>query len=304
MNQIISKFQQELLDVAHYAKDTVTNYLSCINRFLDYCSTQWSIHPYEVKASHLKDWMAVVKKSGVSNSRLTHHSAAIKHFYSFLCKMNYISNNPALALFPIRRTKSDLNQPISTEAACKLLNAVDRSSWIGERDFIILSCLWALGIRRQELVVIKVDDLNIDFDPQQKIGLLKVHGKGNKERALFVVDKLYENLIDYLKHPKSPGQKDQPLFPSKTGSFMNGDAVGKIVRKFAHKARIQQRVTPHVLRHTFATDMYLHNVPPEDIQAMIGHDSIEETSGYIHIPMELKQQALQQLTITGGVHGC
>ena len=109
---------------------------------------------------------------------------------------------------------------------------------------MILSCLWALGIRRQELVLLKVEDFNHNLEPKNKIGLLTVHGKDNKQRALFVVDKLYDNLIEYLNHHKSPKQKQQPLFPSKLGTFLNGDAIGKIVRKTVHKAAIKQRVTP------------------------------------------------------------
>ncbi|NOY73065.1 MAG: tyrosine-type recombinase/integrase [Gammaproteobacteria bacterium] len=139
---------------------------------------------------------------------------------------------------------------------------------------------------------------------RQKIALLRVHGKGNKQRTLFVVDQLYDHFIRYLNHPKTPTDVDAPMFPSKTGTFMHGDAIGKIVRRVAEQAGIKQRITPHRLRHSFATDMYMQGVAPEALQSMMGHDHLGETARYIHIPMQRKQQALEQLTINGDNHGC
>jgi integrase/recombinase XerD len=290
--------------VNNYTSDTVSNYISCIQQFRTYINDIYGIDPRLITGTHLKAWFKHIKQTGVSHSRLIHHQSAIKHFYSFLRNMNCINTNPTFALLPIRRGKRNRRQAIDTNTAIRLLNAVDRSTWFGERDFLIMSCLWALGIRRQEAAALTRGCFEPDIVPGQNIALLRVHGKGDKERALFVVDQLYEHFVRYLNHPKTPTGEDDPMFKSKTGTFMHGDAIGKIVSKYTKLAGIEQHITPHMLRHGFATEMYLQGVPPEAIQAMMGHDKLEETATYIHIPMQSKKQALELLTINGDQHGC
>lgn len=304
MQQLIVIFERQLADVNHYASDTVSNYVSCIQQFRTFVNDNWGIDPRFITGIHLKAWFKHVKQTGISHSRLIHHQSAIKHFYAFLRNMNCIETNPTIALLPIRRGKRNRRQAIDTNTAIRLLKTIDRSTWFGERDFMILSCLWTLGIRRLEAAALTRGCFEPDIVPGQNIGLLRVHGKGNKQRALFVVDQLYEHFIRYLNHPKTPDADDAPMFKSKTGAFMHGDAIGKIAHKYAKLAGIKQRVTPHMFRHGFATEMYLQGVPPEAIQAMMGHDKLEETAAYIHIPMQSKKQALEQLTIQGDQHDC
>ena len=305
MQELIVIFERQLADVNNYTSDTVSNYISCIQQFSKFVKDTWKIDPRVITGTHLKEWFKHIKQTNISNSRLIHHQSAIKHFYAFMRNMNYIDTNPAFALLPIRRGKRNRRQAIEANTAFRLLKAVDRSTWFGERDFLIMSCLWALGIRRQEATALTRGCFEPDVVSGQNIGLLRVNGKGDKQRALFVVDQLYEHFIRYLNHPKTPTGDDAPMFKSKTGSFMrDGDAIGKIVHKYTKLADIDQRITPHMLRHGFATEMYMQGVPPEAIQAMMGHDKLEETAGYIHIPMQSKKQALELLTIKGDQYGC
>ena len=304
MKEIIPNFKKQLADVNNYARDTVSNYISCIHQFNDFIGKQWNIDPTQVTGKHLKAWIKNIKQTGISKSRLIHHQSAIKHLFAFLRNTKCIDKNPALALLPLRKGNTNRRQPIDPDSAERMLKAVDRSTWFGERDFMIISCLWTLGIRRQEAAALTRGCFEPDIIPQQKIGLLRVNGKGNKQRSLFVVDQLYDNFMNYLNHPKTPTNDDAPMFKSKTGTFMHGDAIGKIVRRVAEQAGIKIRITPHMLRHGFATHMYMQGVPPQALQAMMGHDHLEETAGYIHIPMQLKQQALKQLTINGDHYGC
>jgi integrase/recombinase XerD len=306
MNAIIEQYRKQLLDLACYEHDTVANYISCIYKYIEFAQVHIGIDPIKTTPQHLKQWMIHLKKSDVSNSRMSHHKSALTGFFTFLMNMEIIDQNPTDCLFPIRRSKSDLNQPIDTDTAYKLLKSIDRSTWIGERNFVIISCLWALGLRRAELAHLKRKDFDPNYDPQNKIGLLIVHGKGRKQRALFVVDKLYDYLITYLETPVAPTHvkkhcphKNRPIFPSKNGAALTGDHILKIVRQAAQKARIEGRITPHVLRHSFATEMYLQRVPLNDIQDVMGHETEAETAIYIHVPEKLKQQALEIISIEG-----
>lgn len=306
MNTIIEQYRKQLIDLDCYEQDTITNYISCIYRYIEFARFHLDIDPTKTTPQHLKQWMIHLKKNAVSNSRMTHHKSALTGFFEFLVNLELIVNNPTDCLFPIRRSKSDLNQPIDTDTAYKLLKAVDRSSWIGKRNFMIISCLWALGLRRQELANMKIKDFDPNYDPQNKIGLLIVHGKGRKQRALFIVDKLYDNLVNYLTLPVAPTHvkkhcpmKNRPVFPSREGAILTGDHILKIVRQAASTAGIEQRITPHVLRHSFATEMYLQRVPVNDVQDVMGHETEAETALYIHVPEKLKQQALEVISIEG-----
>jgi site-specific recombinase XerD len=306
MNTIIEQYRKQLLQLAIYQDDTATNYISCIYKYVEFANNHLNIEPFKTTPQHLKQWMMHLKKNHVSNSRMTHHKSALTGFFTFLMNMNLIDHNPTDCLFPIRRSKSELNQPIDVDTAYQLLKSIDRTNWIGQRNFMIISFLWALGLRRAELTNLRVKDFDPHYDPQNKIGLLIVHGKGRKQRALFIVDKLYDKLINYLARPVSPTHlnkkchpKYRPIFPSRYGATLTGDHVLKIVHQAAQTAGIKGRITPHVLRHSFATEMYLQRVPLNDIQDVMGHETEAETAIYIHVPEKLKKQALKIITIEG-----
>jgi integrase/recombinase XerD len=306
MDTIIEQYRKELLQLAIYQDDTARNYISCIYKYIEFANNHLNIEPFNTTPNHLKQWIIYLKKSDVSNSRMTHHKSALTGFFTFLMNMNLIDHNPTDCLFPIRRSTSDRNQPIDVDTAYQLLKSIDQTNWIGQRNFMIISFLWALGLRRAELTNLRVKDFDPHYDPQNKIGLLIVHGKGRKQRALFIVDKLYDKLIDYLARPVSPthlnkkcNPKYKPIFPGRNGATITGDHILKIVRQAAQKAGIEQRITPHVLRHSFATEMYLQQVPLNDIQDVMGHETEAETAIYIHVPEKLKKQALEIITIEG-----
>jgi integrase/recombinase XerD len=299
MQTLIEQFHKELLEVTNFKINTVSAYISILDKYFDYVNEQFKIDPLEAQSIHLRQWMDLKMKE-FSNSYLTHHKAALKHFYAFLQKLAIRDDNPAEALFPILRPKSDLNQPITSRTAFKLLRSIDRTTWVGERNFMIISLLWALGLRLNELITLKVKDFEPDHDPAGKIGLLRVHGKGDRQRALWVVNKLYENLIHYLEHPKSPKCKTAPLFiTEQKNTVISRDRVQRMIKESTLKAGITQRITPHVLRHSFATEMYHREVPAKAIQALLGHGHLAETAIYIHVSPSLQKHALNEIIIAG-----
>ena len=298
MHNLIEQFRTELLAIHTFKEDTVQNYISILYRYVDYAKEHLEIDPLKSTARDLTDFIDKNRKD-YSHSRLIHMRSALRHFFAFLVKINIIQENPAEALFPIRKQKSNKNQPVSSEIAFKLLNTIDQTEWIGERNFIIISIFWALGLRLKELITLKVRDFEPGHDPENNIGLLRIHGKGDKQRALFVVDKLYVYLIHYLNHPESPKKKSEPLFPVQKNKAISTDRVQRMIKEYASSAGISERITPHVLRHSFATEMYHCGVPLYAIQAMLGHENEAESSIYIHVSDELEKQALENITIEG-----
>ncbi len=300
MIALIDAYRKELSDIAEFSVHTVETYISGVIRYIDYAKNTLKINPVFSKGAHILQWMEEIRKTGISNSRMQHHHSALKTFFALLVKHKLIKKNPADALPQIRKAYSDRNQPITTKTAYRLLRSIEQSDWYGKRNYLIISLLWALGLRVSELTSLRVKSFEPDHDPANKIGLLRVRGKNRRQRALFIVDKLYDALTEYLAHPQSPIKKNAPLFPVQAGTHISNDRVLKIIKEYAQTARIKARITPHVLRHSFATEMYHQGVPLEAIQAMMGHSKKAETAIYIHISDQLKKTALEQITLQGG----
>jgi integrase/recombinase XerD len=297
MIALIDEYRNELLKISGFAEKTVDNYTSCIVMFCDWLKRQMQISPLSAQGKHINLWIMELKQKGLSYSRLEHHRSALKTFYAMLVKLKMVEKNIAAFLPQFRKRGISRVKPVSKQKVFKLLDAVDQSSWVGRRNYMIISMLWALGLRISELTGLSVGSFEPEHDPINKIGLLRVKGKNRKQRALFVVDKLYDNLIAYLAHPQSPEQKKDPLFPVTSGKAISNNRIQKKMKEYCREAGIKDRITPHVLRHSFATEMYHANVPLDDIQAMMGHDKKAETAVYIKVSDQFKKEALLQLTI-------
>jgi site-specific recombinase XerD len=268
--------------------------------YYQYAKGTLQIDPVYSKGIHLLKWLAQVRTGAdLSPSRMQHHQSALVCFFELLCKLRLIGKNPAQDLPPVRRTRSEKNKPVSSTAVHKLLKSVDRSTWIGKRNYLIIAMLWALGLRVSELTGLRVKHFEPGHDPDNKIGLLRVRGKNKKQRALFVVDRLYDTLTDYLQDPESPWKKNAPLLPIHTGKAVSNNRVLKMIKEQCGKAGIKKRITPHVLRHCFATELYHAGVPLQAIVNMMGHSHKAESAVYIHVSDRLQNQALEKIIIEG-----
>jgi site-specific recombinase XerD len=299
MKTYIQQYQKELLDVAAFARSTVVTYSSSIISFCDFAKKSCLIDPINSRGKHLQAWLKVLRPT-ISRSRLRQHQYAVKSFFAFLHKLGVIKKNPAEALPYLKKKKSKKIQPISANEAFRLLAAVDRSNWYGKRNHLMFAILWCLGLRISELTGLQIKSFEPEHVPGKRIGLLRVRGKNKKQRALFVVDTLYDEFCSYLKDPQSPKGKDKPLFPVKQDKAISNNRVQKLMQEYVRKAEILSIVTPHILRHSFATEMYRQGVPNSAIQTMMGHERKEETALYIHIPARLKKEALAKVAISGG----
>lgn len=246
MTALLDLYRHELEDVLCYVPETIDNYLSCLLMFHAFAKNELEVPPDQATGTHICRWISELKKTGISFSRLQHHQSALQTFFSMLVKHNYINKNPAASLPPLRHRQKSTVRPVSRETVFRLLGQMDRSTWIGLRNHMIISMLWTLGLRISELTRLTVGSLEPEVE--KNIGLLRINGKNRKQRALFVVGRLYQNLIVYLSHPDSPKRKSQPLFPVNDTKAISSDTVQKSIRRYCRDAGITERLTPHVLR--------------------------------------------------------
>jgi len=295
---LLACYRQELLQLQHLREETYRIYHSCLVQFFEFCQCELQTDPLTCCGTDMLNCLSVLKERGISNASLGHYRWSLRSFYAFLKKTGVRRDDPAQYLFRIKKHPSDRNRPVATEEIIKLLKAIDTSDYQGQRDALMIAILWTLGLRISELLKMRVQDIKV-IDPKEKTALLTIHGKGRKQRALFVVDKLFEHFSAYLAHPQTPKDKAHLLFPGKNGAPTHDSTILRRLQRYGQAAGLTCRISPHVLRHSFATEMYHQGVPVEAIQTMLGHRCLDESAIYIHISDHKKQQALSLLAIGG-----
>jgi len=299
MKNLFVVFRKELLDVEGLAETTVDTYVSSITTFCAFMDRFCNTAPLDAAGHHILDWYASIKGT-ISPSRLRQHQFALRKFFAFLEKRGIIEHNPATSLARLGAKYGEKNTAVPADIVFTLLDAVDQTSWMGKRNHLIIAMLWCLGLRISELTSLTVGSFKPYHQPKNRIGLLRVRGKNKRQRALFVVDALYDQLCAYLAHRQSPKYKQDPLFPVDRGKAISANRIQKFFQEYAKQADLEVHVSPHRLRHSFATEMYRSEVPVSAIQAMLGHTRKAETAVYVHVPDHMKAQALAKVSLLGG----
>lgn len=295
MIALIDLYGKELLKVNGFSPSTVESYLLSIKAFCGFLKEELKLTLKRVTGSDLMKWMRYLKHTGIGSSRMEIHHYALKSFFGFLLKSGHIRKNPADVLpFMIHRRRTR-TQPAAVSQVRTLLASFDRSTWHGLRNYTMVSLYWALGLRTAELTGLSVRDFETGHG--RRIGLLRIRGKNKKQRALFVVGRLFGAMEQYLAHPLAPQKKTAALFPGERNNPISKSRVQRLIKDQAKAAGIAIDVTPRVLRHSFATEMYHQNVPLPAIQAMMGHANTSETAIYIHVSDKLKELALDAISI-------
>lgn len=297
-NKLLWDFHQQLNQLNNFSDETVKTYISCIQIYKRFCNEKLKTSLLQTTEEHLFEFILDLKKK-VSPSRITHFRAALRRFFKMLFLYGEIEHNPAKNLLPVKRKKPTRYKHIPQEIIFRMLGAINSYSGqtrnsTPQRDKLMFLFLWCLGLRSLEVRSVKKEDIKI-IDARKSSALLTVHGKGAKERALFIVDELFDKTMDYIKNLK----EGDLLFPGYSSKLMDDSSINKRIQKYCLAAEIKTHITAHCLRHSFATEMYYAGVPLEAIGVMLGHDNLRESSGYIHVSESDIKHSLSLLTITG-----
>ncbi|MDD5439671.1 MAG: site-specific tyrosine recombinase XerD [Candidatus Omnitrophica bacterium] len=282
MRDWIQQFLDYLTVERGLSKNTIISYGSDLSKFADYCESKGITSVDGVKKNDITSFMLSLKDKGLSSNSISRYLVAVKVFYRFLVRERLTRIDMASVLDSPKLIRP-LPEVLTIGEVDSLLNAPDGRDGRGIRDKAILELLYATGLRVSELSDLEVNNLNLD------IGFLKAHGKGGKERIVPLGRTASEWLKRYQERvrPKIVKGAGAPyLFLSRLGKRLSRQSVWKIMKKYTSAAGIKKNITPHTLRHSFATHLLERGADLRSVQEMLGHANISTTQLYTHINRE------------------
>lgn len=251
--------------------------LETLNFFME----QSSMHLSDIDEDSLLLFSAFLSKKGDSRRTIARRLSCLRKFFAWLFQEHHIKENPAL-LLDTPKLPLYLPEVLSLEEIGRLLSAPDPRTKLGQRDIAMLHLLYASGLRVSELVSVKATD--IDF---QK-GIIRVFGKGRKERLIPMHETALSLLTAYLQNTRpllmpDPKTCDNELFLNRSGKKLTRQGIWKLIKKYCLTAKIQGTVSPHTLRHSFATHLLEGGADLRTVQILLGHSDLMATELYTHI---------------------
>lgn len=284
MDRYIEKFVTYLNVEKNASPHTVTNYSVDLKEFRDFIGGDVELSA--INHLTLRRHLAALREKNYSKATIARKVASLKSFFKFLCRDGYLKANPALALSAPKIDKR-LPQFLDIGEIEKLLEAPDDDE-AGSRDRAVLETLYSAGMRVSELVGLSMDD--VDFIG----GIAKVRGKGKKERLAPIGDKAISAIRRYLEKRKSAKVNGlacewvngEALFTNLRGGRLTDRSVRRIVHKYIQKTALKQGISPHSLRHSFATHLLNRGCDLRSVQELLGHSSLSTTQRYTHVSTE------------------
>jgi len=279
LSPAIDSFLNMLVVEKGLARNTLEAYSRDLNRLANYLQANGVKSWPEGNGSQLRMYFSSLRETGLSVRSITRNLVALRQFYRFLEKERIIQENPVpRLLLPVESRR--LPTTLTHDDVERLLNQPNPSTLLGLRDRAMLEFLYATGLRVSELVSLPTQQINLEGD------YLTVRGKGGKVRVLPFGRWADERLRVYLREvrPKLLQRRTSSvLFLTRSGKALTRQGFWKLIRRYALAAGIERKVTPHTLRHSFATHLLEGGADLRAVQSMLGHSDISTTQIYTHI---------------------
>jgi integrase/recombinase XerD len=281
---LIGQFTDFLLVEKGLSSNTINAYRRDLQNFAKFFEDNSELSLLEVKHEDIAKYLGNLGDRKLASSTLDRKMDSIRTFYRFLVVERYINDNPTLMIEPLR-SWSKLTTVLSIAEMESLINQPDISKPLGLRDKALLEIMYACGLRVSESVNLRITDLN------PEIGYLRCLGKGNKERVVPVGSMALEAVKNYLNSGRPTlNPKEDWLFVNYKGEKLTRDGIRHIIQEIAESVGIQKKITPHTLRHCFATHLLERGADLRSLQEMLGHASISTTQIYTHVNSERLRQ--------------
>lgn len=282
MKALLDEFLNFLTVEKGLSKNTITAYRTDIVHFIEHLQGLGVNDIDRIGKKDIADYLLYLKKNGISSNSISRALVAIKMFYRFLVQ-EHLTKEDVAGVLESPKLLRPLPDVLSVDEVDRLISAPDTSDWMGVRDKAALEIMYATGMRVSELAELRTDGLNLD------LGFIKCKGKGDKERIVPIGKNAKEALARYKERVRPEllkGGQDQHLFLSRFGRRISRQSFWKMIKRYTRAARIKKEITPHTLRHSFATHLLERGADLRIVQEMLGHADISTTQIYTHINKE------------------
>ena len=291
MNDYLDLFLSYLAVEKGLSTNTRSAYSRDLVRYLDFIEKAGRQKPSDVGPAEIAAFMAALQKLDIGPRSRARCLSAIRMFHKFLMIENYAADNPA-TIIEAPRTQHKLPHFLDGREVDALLAACLGGRGEDLRDRAMLELLYATGLRVSELVNLKLREVNLES------GYLMTVGKGSKERLVPIGDSARARAADYLdavRQKLDPLRKNPYFFLSRLGGAMSRQAFWNIIKKRAQMAAIRKNISPHSLRHSFATHLLENGADLRSVQIMLGHADLASTQIYTHVTRERLKRLHQQI---------
>lgn len=287
MHSLLEDYRIYLKIEKSLSPNTVEGYERDIQKLISYI-TEAHIRPEEVTLEHLRDFLVEISEIGLTARSQARLVSSIRSFYRFLIHKDKITSDPT-ELLEAPKLGSRLPEVLSLEEINSMVASIDVSAWTGQRNRAIIEVLYGSGLRVSELINLKLS--NIYFDENY----MQVEGKGSKQRLVPLSEESIKQ-IDYWRMYRSSmtiqkGNEDF-LFLNNRGAKLTRAMIFEVVKSVAEKAGVHKRVSPHMLRHSFATHLLENGANLRAIQQLLGHESITTTEIYTHVDVQYLREII------------
>ena len=291
MEKLIEQFLEHLRYERNVSSHTLRNYASDLEQFLDFLAPTKDgkrTLPEISQIDHLtiREWLASLHSAQKKKASIARKLAALRTFFQFLVREGMLELNPA-KLVSTPRLEKKLPKHLSIDEAIRFIESPDQETDLGKRDRAMLELMYATGMRVAELTTLNLAD--VDFGNQ----LVRVTGKRRKQRIVPFGDpagaaiRSYLDVRDkFLFNAPISKRDDEALFLNYQGTRITTRSVGRMVEKYIRICAGMHNISPHALRHSFATHLLDSGADLRDIQALLGHARLSTTQVYTHVSME------------------
>jgi len=283
-DHLIDSFLDSLYIEKGLSNNTVSSYKNDIKSFFLWLDEN-SFNPLNINAPDANNYVSKLFGDGLKSSSVNRKISAIKSFYIFLQKKKIIMKSP-IADIVMPKQEKYLPVSMSEEEVERLLNSPDLNIQIERRDKAMIEVLYATGIRISELTNLKLTDLDINRS------VLKVFGKGSKERLVPFGEKAAESLNLYLTDRKD--LKSKEIFLSNRGTKISRSAFWQRIKIYTKRENLKISISPHTLRHAFATHLLNRGADLRSVQILLGHSDLSTTQIYTHIAKQRLGEILKK----------
>ncbi len=273
----VKSFLNYLKVYKNYSELTIKNYYNDLTEFSIYIKKDLT----RVKKEDIKSYLKYLFDKDNSNRTVSRKISTLKSFYKYLKENDVIKSSPALS---IKYPKADKKLPnfVPYNELESMINATKKDTFY-ERDDLIIELMYATGVRVSELVNIKLDD--IDFETNS----IRILGKGSYMRTVYFGEYARDAIFKYMNGLRIKllnGKESEYLFLNKNGNNITTRGIQKIIDKIVSETDVKTKVSPHTLRHTFATHLLDNGCDLRSVQELLGHKNINTTEVYTHVTSE------------------